>query len=472
MKNINIPSQYSLKKGIVAFTLVELIVVITILSILWTIWFLSFKWYIKDARDSTRLSDIWNIEKQLDLFFAKSWEFPIPENNVELKSSWTIIWYQWYIWEKILWILKIFNWWLDPIDQNPYIYRINWNKDSYQIMWFLEKWNVAYTPLKSYSLKGEGVYPIFPQANATTNFTNRFPLSKWKVLWIILEQKTNTPIQDIIKTWIVNLRTDIINVDLYLTNTSIKKWLIKDIYWILEKLSISQNFDKPEKKCKRWFIAVPWNKNLWQPAFCVAKYEMSYASLYWDNPHPTIWDWNTVAYTWVEIPISMAWRYPITYITQLEAISSCKSIWVWYHLITNNEWMTIARNIEQQSLNWSSWIVWSWYVYNWVSNWTSWCNINLTSTTWRILATKTWDSNCTWQKNKLTLSNWEEIWDLAWNVKEHVNKANTLDWTNNDLWQTKITWWSSPTSRDDDWIYSVLDMNKYGSVLWYWKYKW
>jgi len=46
-----------------AFTLVELIVTITILAILWTIGFISLQWYSQDARDATRLSDIWNIKK-------------------------------------------------------------------------------------------------------------------------------------------------------------------------------------------------------------------------------------------------------------------------------------------------------------------------------------------------------------------------------------------------------------------------
>ena len=44
-----------------AFTLVELIVVITILAILWTIAFISLQWYSKDARDSTRITDIGNL---------------------------------------------------------------------------------------------------------------------------------------------------------------------------------------------------------------------------------------------------------------------------------------------------------------------------------------------------------------------------------------------------------------------------
>jgi hypothetical protein len=39
---------------------------------------------------------------------------------------------------------------------------------------------------------------------------------------------------------------------------------------------------------------------------------------------------------------------------QSEAIAACKSLGQGYHLVTNNEWMTIARNIESQGENWST----------------------------------------------------------------------------------------------------------------------
>jgi len=97
---------------------------------------------------------------------------------------------------------------------------------------------------------------------------------------------------------------------------------------------------------------------------------MSYADVTTNTWTSVIWyiDFNTIAYTWTKIPISMPWRLPIADITQLQAISACQSMWAWYHLITNNEWMSIARNIEQQPVNWSSWEVWNWHIYNWVSN--------------------------------------------------------------------------------------------------------
>jgi prepilin-type N-terminal cleavage/methylation domain-containing protein len=45
-------------KGGRAFTLTEIIVVITILAILWLIAFVSIQWYVVEARDVKRLTDI------------------------------------------------------------------------------------------------------------------------------------------------------------------------------------------------------------------------------------------------------------------------------------------------------------------------------------------------------------------------------------------------------------------------------
>lgn len=47
------------------FTWVELIIVITILSILWAMAFISFQGYTVNTRDSSRISNLKNIESGL-----------------------------------------------------------------------------------------------------------------------------------------------------------------------------------------------------------------------------------------------------------------------------------------------------------------------------------------------------------------------------------------------------------------------
>jgi type II secretory pathway pseudopilin PulG len=65
-------------RGVLAFTLVELIVVITILVILGTIAFTSLTGFSGNARDSSRVSDLTNISKGLDIAYIKSNSYPTP----------------------------------------------------------------------------------------------------------------------------------------------------------------------------------------------------------------------------------------------------------------------------------------------------------------------------------------------------------------------------------------------------------
>jgi len=189
-----------------AFTLVELIVVIIILAILWTIAFISLQWYSKNARDSVRITDLSNISKQLELMLIKAWIVYIPENKVDITASWTVISYQWEMWLDTLNKLRVNNWWLDPVDQTPYIYSTTKNLKQYELMWFLENWN--------------NLASIISQSYAATNLINRFPVVKWESIWIILNPTTNSPIN---LTWVW---VDIVN-----TNTAYKVYLDNSTSW-------------------------------------------------------------------------------------------------------------------------------------------------------------------------------------------------------------------------------------------------
>jgi len=69
------------------FTLVELIVVITILVILGTIAFVSLSGYSGSARDSSRVSDLTNLAKGLDIVYAKSSAYPSPDSSALVTYS-------------------------------------------------------------------------------------------------------------------------------------------------------------------------------------------------------------------------------------------------------------------------------------------------------------------------------------------------------------------------------------------------
>ncbi|MGB2111077.1 MAG: type IV pilin protein [Patescibacteria group bacterium] len=70
-----------------AFTLVELIVVITILAVLATVAFISFQGYASSSRDSVRLADLKNVEKQLNIHFTQKNFYPQPSDAVSIPTG-------------------------------------------------------------------------------------------------------------------------------------------------------------------------------------------------------------------------------------------------------------------------------------------------------------------------------------------------------------------------------------------------
>ena len=91
--------------------------------------------------------------------------------------------------------------------------------------------------------------------------------------------------------------------------------------------------------CPTGYIPVPPLAPFTTEPFCVAKYEMKESVI---NPNALI----------PSIPVSQPSGKPWL-LNRNEAINACENVGNGYSLITNNEWMTIARNIEQVAENWS-----------------------------------------------------------------------------------------------------------------------
>ena len=165
-----------------AFTLVELIVVITILAVLWTIAFVSFQWYAASSRDSVRITDLKNIDKVLKLKVT-AWEtLLLPEQALKLTASWTTLGYQWNMSQKLLSHYGVSNGWLDPLDNIPYTYSVNENRNKYQLLGFLEVWDsVALNINKTFA-----------------DNLQRFPKTTWDTLWILVNETTNIPL---VESW-------------------------------------------------------------------------------------------------------------------------------------------------------------------------------------------------------------------------------------------------------------------------------
>lgn len=456
-----------IKKNKKAITIIELIIVITILSILAVIWLLSYQSYTIYARDSNRLISLDNLHSWISLYQIKNLYVPIPDSYITISLSWTLISYQWLVWTWVLPQIRADDI-KDPMDSSYYTYVVNSSKNAFQLLWYLEDAsNLAISSTNT--------------TYAATDYTTRTIKTVWASLWVFFDPNTNTPITT--------------NIDLFLAQSGTTyKVIVKDkvaktlkgmeIWGWLQSLSIKQWLFTQPSNCDTWFIPVPWNPDFMQPGFCAAKYEMTYADA--TNPNSTWWwtDWNTMHYTWAKTPVSQAWLYPIADLTQQQAIDSCKLIW--WHLITNNEWMTIARNIESQSSNWSNWVVWSWYINNWISNSLNmWCGLWTTDTIY-ILPKSYWAKTWEWsswhigstaatdcdKKRKNILSNWQEIYDISGNLWEHVNKANTIDWSFYNMGQTTFLWSSNWFWWDDDGKYDSVDMLKNSSLYLYWISNW
>jgi prepilin-type N-terminal cleavage/methylation domain-containing protein len=170
------------------------------------------------------------------------------------------------------------------------------------------------------------------------------------------------------------------------------------------------------------WIKVPGNGTFGTSDFYVMKYEAKCATAanpgvgltapdtggqtYANNTTPCVGPTYTIT--------SLPGGYPVANITQTTAITYCQNIGA--HLITNNEWQTIAWNAEGVASNWSGAVVGSGNMGRGNYNTT---NASVASAD---------DSNGNYgvaadslHKRTNTLSNGQVIWDLAGNVSEMTN---------------------------------------------------
>jgi phosphatidylserine/phosphatidylglycerophosphate/cardiolipin synthase-like enzyme len=103
-----------------------------------------------------------------------------------------------------------------------------------------------------------------------------------------------------------------------------------------------------------------------------------------------------------------------SYATEPDAIEACESIGG--HLITNDEWMTLARNIEMVPENWSSGVIGSGYIYSGHNDRDPARALEASiDDTDSYYGTNNTTGN---QRRTLTLTNGQIIWDLPGNVWE------------------------------------------------------
>ncbi|MFK7872902.1 MAG: hypothetical protein AB8C84_06970 [Oligoflexales bacterium] len=152
------------------------------------------------------------------------------------------------------------------------------------------------------------------------------------------------------------------------------------------------------------WVGIPGDSDYGTSDFCVMKYE---------------------AHNNSGTPGSAAAGIPWVNINQTIAISECASIGANYHLITNEEWMTIAANIAEVDENWSGGTVGSGQLNRGHSD---------NSPTSRLASSADDNDSCvgtgqtcdssTWHSQRRThkLSTGDVIWDIAGNVLEKTSK--------------------------------------------------
>ena len=113
--------------------------------------------------------------------------------------------------------------------------------------------------------------------------------------------------------------------------------------------------------CPQGFVHVPGDPLYGTSDFCVMKYEAKCAAT--SDPSTGLTSPDTGYHTYSnsttactssnsKMVVSVASGYPIANISQTNAITYCSNLGSNYHLMTNEEWMTIARNAERLGANW------------------------------------------------------------------------------------------------------------------------
>ena len=185
--------------------------------------------------------------------------------------------------------------------------------------------------------------------------------------------------------------------------------------------------------CPTGYIQVPGNSTFGTSDFCVMQYEARCAAGDEVGSNGCTAPYN--------VATSRTGGTPWASITQTASITACTA--AGGHLITNNEWMTIARNAEQVAGNWSGGAVGSGAMSTgWVANNTAVAPTTDASCLYNTGADTCNSAGTVQQRRTLTLSNGQTIWDLSGNVWEWTNDTCTqtnwynsgwLEWTDANL---------------------------------------
>ena len=192
--------------------------------------------------------------------------------------------------------------------------------------------------------------------------------------------------------------------------------------------------------CPDNFVSIPPLNGYTNQSFCVAKYEMKD-----DGSGNTVSQATGTPYKMFDQSIVG----PNRFLSRNDFISKCQGMGEGYDLITNDEWQTLARNIELVASNWSGEVVGSGSINRGNSN-ILYIGQSLAASSddneacfGTGQAMETCNGN-TWHDKKRThtLSNGKIIWDVSGNIYEtikddHSGGYSTVD--NGGIYVSQIT---------------------------------
>ncbi len=342
-----------------AFTLIELIIVITILAILATIGFMSYQSYTADARDSSRITSLKTVYDWLTISYVKKQIYPTPDDYID------IVWVskQWYVWDTVI---KSIRWdsFKDPKDNTRFLYSLDYTWKKIELSGFLENNNKLLFSRNN---------PFVNQAFAwNIDYTSRYIYTIWDKVGILLDSTTNSPVNERISTWSIDLSTNTGIYTAVFSNNSTNSWTISGSWQsLLTNISIIQN------SCVLWNTVVT---NWWQ----ISAYNTTSVAynqtctaisrtcnnwlLSWDisYKYDTCTVNNTQTYTCTWLPSNAIWN----------TVSSYIQTWNWSSWLPANTTATYNLTASTSSCNYicNTWYSWDWsnciptYIASTVSN--------------------------------------------------------------------------------------------------------
>ena len=467
-----------------AFTLLELIVVITILSILGSIAFFSVNWFIKKARDISRLENLNIIDFWIELFVTEKWYYPEPDNASEIVFSGWLLWSQGTFWDSTrtkVW--KINTKPVDLVSLNEFTYSLANDKKQYEL-WAVFEANEML--LDNFSFDTYAKSQILVKSMVVWNY-NGLTLSVntgWLVYILGLPTILSYDVEE----------KDIVN--LISKKTLAYKWfwnIAASYTWTLFKIDWWFDFDPSLLVLFTWtYDTLLNNESEWINLLNNLQLAYSWTILAWATDLQQIMSVNIDVLNPSKIVRELAYDLVANQLNiQLPITLTSWANWITYDM-TNSLLDSDTRSITQDSAlnmwfatkNWISTFIWNtWWSYSeadWLIN--KDVRTVLEASNWDMLfATNKWISifdGTTWiDYNKTDWLIDDDVVDLiqdsSWNfwfaTKKWVSKFDGNIWTNYDTkdwvankivtWITEWLWW-------DIWISTIDWVSKFNWTTW------